>query len=82
MLPFSELINIHLCVSLAIISIPKTQYGLNVPILKGIFHLRIQTLEALAVPVVPINLRTWNELADREKIPYIQRETRYRHSVI
>lgn len=51
---------------------PKTTCVMNMPNkLKGIFELRIRTLEAM-VPTAVMFHNTWNSLADFEKLPYLE----------
>lgn len=54
--------------------LPKQQYCLNLPRLKGIFDINIRTMEIMGFSVVHINIEQWLTLPDPEKIPYIQRE--------
>lgn len=46
------------------------------PILRGIYELKLRAYEKMGISVVVINPRTWNQLEDFEKIPYIQREVK------
>lgn len=60
------------------VAYPLSHYCLNVPRLKGMFHLRVRTLEALGVPVCVINADAWAELPDREKLDFVEREVRHK----
>lgn len=48
------------------------------PRLKGVFQLRVRTLEALGMPVCVINADAWSALPDREKLDYVEREVRHK----
>lgn len=63
---------------MAIITYPKSHYCINLPRLKGMFQMRIKTLEALDVAVCVVNHATWLSLPDREKLAFIEREVKYK----
>lgn len=62
----------------AIITFARTQYALNIPRLKGMFNLRVKTLETMDIIVVDVDYELWDGLADREKLAYIEREVKYK----
>lgn len=63
---------------MAIITYPKSHYCINQPRLKGMFQLRIKSLEALGVSVCVVNHAAWSLLLDREKLHFIEREVKYK----
>lgn len=57
---------------IAISSPPKSHCIRNIPNkLKGMFELKLRTLETL-VPTVVVHRDTWKELADFERLPFLE----------
>uniref|UniRef100_A0A336MCK0 CSON009559 protein n=1 Tax=Culicoides sonorensis TaxID=179676 RepID=A0A336MCK0_CULSO len=62
---------------LGVIRPPKSHYVHNFEKLKGIFWLKLQTLEHI-LPVTVISGRAWKDLLEKEKIPYLEQVIRQR----
>lgn len=56
---------------IGIIRPPRLHYVHNLERLKGIFTLRIKGLEEI-LPVVVVSVKSWNNLSDSEKLPYLE----------
>lgn len=57
---------------------PSSHYCVNVQRMKGMFDIKIKSLEALNVNVFQINSSIFNGIPDQEKIIYLQQEIRNR----
>lgn len=60
------------------VAYPRSHYCINLPRLKGLFALRVRTLERLGVPVCVVNVDAWSALPDREKLDWVEREVRHK----
>ncbi|XP_059622109.1 uncharacterized protein LOC132265436 isoform X2 [Phlebotomus argentipes] len=61
----------------AVIPLTANCYSVNTSRLKGVIQTWLDTLSALGLRTLPVNLDAWALLADLEKIPYLQREIRH-----
>lgn len=66
--------------SIAVLSFPDHCYCINIPILRGVYELKLRTYEKMGITVVVLNQTTLNGLQNDEKIPYLQREVRLKLS--
>ncbi|XP_037034087.1 uncharacterized protein LOC119072878 [Bradysia coprophila] len=63
---------------IAVLAFPDRCFCINIPIMKATYELKLRTYEKMGIPAVPINLAMWKEMPDKEKIPYIQREVKFK----
>lgn len=64
--------------SVAIILMPSSHYCVNVQRMKGMFDIKVKSMEALNVNVFQICSSLFNAIPDQEKIIYLQQEIRNR----
>lgn len=62
-----------------VVVVPLTNscYSVNTSRLKGVIQIWVDTLTAIGLKPLPINIDSWSQFPDHEKIPYLEREVRH-----
>ncbi|XP_053679524.1 uncharacterized protein LOC128730499 [Anopheles nili] len=60
--------------SVAVLFLPRSCYAINVSRLRGRFIQHVNTIQSFGIPTVTVSPTIWDNLAEFERVPFLQRE--------